>query len=78
MSVDERFSGNSDHGKVYKLLKSMLVEYRFYPGEQLLIGSLAERLRVSATPVRETLTRLQAEGLLDTTHRRGFYARKLT
>jgi DNA-binding GntR family transcriptional regulator len=77
MTACRRSSSNSDHGKVYRWLKTMLVEYRFHPGEQLLIGPLAERLRVSATPVRETLIRLHAEGLLDTTHKRGFYARTL-
>lgn len=68
---------NSDHARVYKWLKTVTVGYRFRPGEQLMIGELAERLRVSSTPVRETLIRLQAESLLDTTPRRGFFAKTL-
>src|SRR5262245_45850198 len=70
-------ASNSDHARVYKWLKTMAVDYRFRPGEHLMIGELAEHLRVSSTPVRETLIRLQAESLLDTTPRRGFYAKTL-
>lgn len=55
----------------------MLVEYRFRPGEQLMIGELADHLRVSSTPVREVLIRLQTEGLLRTAPRRGFFAKTL-
>jgi len=67
-----------DHARVYNELKAIVVAYRFRPGEQLLIGELADRLRVSSTPVREALIRLQAEGLLDPFHRRGFFARELS
>jgi DNA-binding GntR family transcriptional regulator len=55
----------------------MTVNYRFRPHEQLMIGELANRLRVSSTPVREALIRLQTEALLDTTPRRGFFAKTL-
>src|SRR5262249_17746957 len=68
---------NGDHDRVYNELKAIVIAYRFRPGEQLLIGELADRLRVSSTPVREALIRLQAEGLLDPVHRRGFFAREL-
>ena len=65
------------HASVYERLKTLTVNYRFRPHEQLLIGELAERLRVSPTPVREALIRLQGEALLDVTPRRGFFARTL-
>lgn len=68
---------NSDHGRVYKWLKAAAIDYRFRPGEQIMIGELAERLRVSSTPVRETLIRLQTEALLETAPRRGFFAKTL-
>ena len=55
----------------------MTVNYRFRPRQQLMIGELANRLRVSSTPVREALIRLQTEALLDTTPRRGFFAKTL-
>jgi DNA-binding GntR family transcriptional regulator len=55
----------------------MTVDCCFRPGVQLIIGQLAECLRVSPTPVREALIRLQTEALLDTMPRRGFFARTL-
>lgn len=69
--------GSHDHARVYNELKAMVIAYKFRPGEQLLMGELADRLRVSSTPVREALIRLQAEGLLDPVNRRGFFAREL-
>jgi len=68
----------SDHERVYGWLKTMLIRHRFRPAEQLIIGDLADFLGVSATPVRESLVRLQAEHLLDATQRRGFFARMLS
>jgi DNA-binding GntR family transcriptional regulator len=67
----------SIHASPYEWLRKMTVDCCFRPGEQLIIGQLAECLRVSPTPVREALIRLQAEALLDTMPRRGFFARTL-
>ena len=55
----------------------MLVEYRFGPDAQLTICELADHLRVSATPVRESLIRLRAESFLDPAPRRGFFVKPL-
>jgi DNA-binding GntR family transcriptional regulator len=67
-----------DQARVYNELKAMVMAYRFRPGEQLLIGELADRLGVSSTPIREALIRLQAESLLAPMYRRGFFARALS
>jgi len=75
--VSQITDNGHDHDRVYNELKAIVIAYRFRPGEQLLIGELADRLRVSSTPVREALIRLQAEDLLDPVHRRGFFAREL-
>lgn len=69
---------HQDHARVYNELKAMIMAYRFRPGQQLLIGELADRLGVSSTPIREALIRLQAESLLAPLHRRGFFARVLS
>jgi len=74
--VTQWLEDNSDHS-VYGQLKAMTVNYCFRPHEQLMIGELADRLHVSSTPVREALIRLQTEALLDTTPRRGFFAKTL-
>jgi DNA-binding GntR family transcriptional regulator len=67
-----------DQARVYNELKAMIMAYRFRPGEQLLIGELADRLGVSSTPIREALIRLQGESLLAPMYRRGFFARALS
>jgi DNA-binding GntR family transcriptional regulator len=64
-----------DHPSVYYRLKEMLIDYEFRPGQQISINEIADRFRVSATPVRESLIRLRSEGFLDPIARRGFVAK---
>lgn len=65
-------------GAVYAKLKDLLVNYRFRPDEHLQITELADRLRVSITPVREAMTRLYGEALVKSTPNRGFFAKTLS
>jgi GntR family transcriptional regulator, trigonelline degradation regulator len=69
------FSGRHDRRKVtdwvYEELKSAIVDLRLVPGDPLREASLAERLGVSKTPIREALTRLEQEGLVETTSFKG-------
>ena len=69
--------GAPEHSAVYRWLKDMLIDFRFRPGEPIMINETADRLRVSATPVRESLIRLRSEGFLDATPRRGFVTKVL-
>lgn len=48
----------------YLALKEFIVSGVFAPGERLIIRDLAQRLKVSETPVRAAITRLSSEGLL--------------
>ena len=50
---------------VYRKLRSLLMDGAVSPTERLLEESLAERFGVSRTPVREALTHLQADGLVE-------------
>ena len=50
----------------------------FLPGDRLFPVSLAEELGVSATPVREALERLAADGLVEVLPRRGTYVAQLS
>jgi DNA-binding GntR family transcriptional regulator len=69
---------NIDYNRtVYDRLKEMLLEGMFCPGSQLRPGDIADRLRVSATPVREALIRLCAEHLVISAPNRGFSAKIL-
>lgn len=51
--------------EVYKSLKDSILKNECLPGEELSIESLAEDLGVSATPVREALAKLNADGLIE-------------
>ena len=64
--------------RVYKSLKSSVVSHHFVAGERLNIEAIAEDLRVSITPVRETLLRLVAEGLIINVPKMGFFMRTLS
>lgn len=55
--------------QVYDLIKQSLRSGEFEPGQRLLELELAERYKVSRTPVREALFQLSREGLLLGTER---------
>jgi DNA-binding GntR family transcriptional regulator len=67
----------------YLKLKELVVHYdlvpdrniRILPGEHLHIDDLADRVKASATPVRQALERLQGEGLIDSIPKRGFFSK---
>ncbi|MER9216825.1 GntR family transcriptional regulator [Mesorhizobium sp. M0663] len=61
----------------YCQLKELVLNYRFRPGEPLSPISIADRLQVSATPVREALSRLHGEDLVGLVPNRGFFAKTL-
>lgn len=48
----------------YHEIKQLILNNELKPGQNLAIGSLAEKLSLSQTPIREALGRLQAEGLI--------------
>jgi DNA-binding GntR family transcriptional regulator len=56
---------------VYERLRSEIVHGRLRPNERLIEVELADRLQVSRTPVRESLQRLAADGLV-VSRRRGW------
>lgn len=53
------------HEQAYTALKNALLVGRFAPGQSVTIRGLGASLGVSATPVREALQRLIAEGALE-------------
>lgn len=69
------FSGRHDRRKVtdwvYEELKLAIIDLRLGPGEPLREAALAEQLGVSKTPIREALTRLEQDGLVETTSFKG-------
>jgi len=64
--------------KIYKILKDQIINEELKPGERLLDEKLASEFGVSRTPVREALTRLSSEGLIEITPRSGMYVKRLS
>jgi DNA-binding GntR family transcriptional regulator len=62
---------------VYQTLRRELVSGTYRPGDRLREDEIAERLRVSRTPVREALGRLAARGLVVPSGARGLVVRTL-
>lgn len=58
--------------KVYESLRSEILSCALEPGRAICEAELAERFRVSKTPVREALANLRAEGFVRTFPRRGY------
>jgi DNA-binding GntR family transcriptional regulator len=52
--------------QIYRQLKELLRTGAFAPAERLIDATLAQRLNVSRTPVREAMNRLAADGFLET------------
>lgn len=57
--------------QIYQRLRFQLRAGAFAPGERLVESNLAQQLTVSRSPVREALSRLTADGLLES-HGNGF------
>lgn len=73
--------GGSDRSlsaKVYEYLRDAIVEGELAPGTRLLERELSTRLEVSRIPIREALPQLEAEGLIQTSPRRGAVVTQLT
>lgn len=59
-------------------LRRRLREGRFPPGDRIPAVIVADELRLSATPIREALSRLAGEGLVEERRGQGFFVRRLT
>lgn len=59
-------------------LRERLKEGIFVPGTRIPAAKLADELSLSATPVREALSRLAGEGLVEERRQQGFFVRTLT
>jgi DNA-binding GntR family transcriptional regulator len=74
-ALDAAFSARHDRAKitdwVLEELRTAIIDLRLPPGEPLREATIADRLGVSKTPVREALTRLEVEGLVESTSFKG-------
>lgn len=64
--------------RLYSTIKADVISNYFLPGERINVDQLAERKRVSTTPVREVLCRLVGEGLVESRPQFGFCIQRLS
>jgi DNA-binding GntR family transcriptional regulator len=63
---------------VFTILRESILDRTFLPGERLDVRALSEKLEVSQTPVKEAITRLVTEGLIEQRPRSGTYVTRLS
>jgi DNA-binding GntR family transcriptional regulator len=63
--------------RTYDDLKDMILSGRLKPGQKLVERDLGTQLHVSRTPIREALSRLAQEGLVEARPQRGHYVQAL-
>ena len=61
----------------YEALLTGLTSTRLRPGDRLVMDAIAGELGISRTPVRDTLRRLESEGLIVAAEKRGYLVRSL-
>ncbi len=75
---DRKQSQTSLRQKIYELIKRDIITCKLPPGEQLVEGDLAEKFQTSKTPVREALTSLVHENLVEYRPNKGFMVSMIT
>ena len=68
----------SSQFKAYQFIKERIVSFELRPGQRLKAQELAAELRLSRTPVREALGRLEQEGLVAKDSGWGYVVRAMT
>lgn len=62
----------------YHSLKRSILQGHYRPAQHLVEQAIAGSLKVSKTPVREALARLEQEGLVESFPHRGFFVKEFT
>lgn len=62
----------------YQRISESLLSGQLQPGARLVMDQLANELDISRTPVRDAIARLELEGMVEPTGRRGFVVRMPT
>ena len=61
---------------VYEEIRDRIVSSRYHPGQKLDVDQIAAELKVSRTPVTNSLKTLEKEGYVTILQRSGSYVRK--
>ena len=71
-------SGSALADVAYLRIREMVLRRQLRPGERTSVARLAEAIGIGRSPVKEAVTRLSSEGLLEVSDRRGTSAVRLT
>ena len=71
-STSEGTTGATRASAVYEQIRADITHGVLEPGSKLRVSAIGERYAVGASPLREALSRLSAEGLVARTDQRGF------
>lgn len=66
------------HNQIYEIIKGMILERQFRPGERIDPKIIAQEHNISLMPVRDALQRLTTEGLVVTLQRVGFFVKEFS
>jgi DNA-binding GntR family transcriptional regulator len=77
MAKKRHAGGDKLAGSVYERVKADIFDFRFLPGARFSENQIARRERVSRTPVREALFRLEREGYLEVHSKSGWQVRPI-
>ena len=61
--------------QIYELLREKIMDFDLFPGTRFTESELAEQFKVSRTPIREALKRLEVEGLINIRAKQGCFIR---
>lgn len=65
-------------GQIYQILRQNIITGKFFPGMKIQEEDLSKELGVSRTPIRESLSLLEKNGLIKIVPRKGNYVIRLT
>lgn len=63
--------------EIYQILRQKITDFELYPNTRFTESELAENFKVSRTPIREALKRLEVEGLVQIRPKQGCFIRSV-
>ena len=77
IAVTPKLSGESMKNYAYRLVKNAIMSLQLQPGQSISEVELADLLNTSRTPIREVLTKLKEENLVEVYPQIGTYVSKI-
>lgn len=72
VSTQAQDESQSQTDRAYHMLRAAIVRCEYEPGSRLRVDELTQKMSVSSSPLREALSRLSGQGLVQALENRGF------